>query len=219
MSVAEKIKVILEQLGFPPSFTESISLPADAAVSGFFSDTVKDIQGNTLGSFMLINVPPATPEPSIYSSSIIEARFMVQVEFINPQDFLKNISTNSACTILLDADFNFLNFQTGFFHFLTNEKTKTNYQLVTLFQFDINLVPTNIHSYEVTNDDDDNFRFYRIKENMMSFEDELLLIEFLKYRHNLSVIEIVPEFFIPSAYDFNSEDLAQRISLARMVNF
>lgn len=102
---------------------------------------------------------------------------------------------------------------------MTNEKTKTNYQLVTLFQFDINLVPTNIHSYEVTNDDDDNFRFYRIKENMMSFEDELLLIEFLKYRHNLSVIEIVPEFFIPSAYDFNSEDLAQRISLARMVNF
>lgn len=217
MSVAEKIKVILDQLGFPPSFTESISLPADAAVSGFFSETVKDIQGNTLGSFMLINVHPETPEHSIDSSSIIEVRFMVQVEFINPQDFLKNISTNSACTILLDADFNFLNFQTGSLHFLTNEKTKTTYQLVTLFQFDINLVPTNIHSYEVKNDD--NFRFYRTKENMMSFEDELLLIEFLKYRHNLSVIEIVPEFFIPSAYDFNSEDLAQRISLARMVNF
>lgn len=218
MSVAEKIKVILDQLGFPPSFTKSISLPADAAVSGFFSETVKDIQGNTLGSFMLINVHPATPAPSIDSSSIIEVRFMVKVEFINPQDFLKNISKNSACTILLDADFNFLNFQTESFYFLTNEKTKTNYQLVTLFKFDINLVPINIHSYEVTNDDD-NFRFYRTKENMMSFEDELLLIEFLKYRHNLSVIEIVPEFFIPSAYDFNSEDFTQRISLARMVNF
>lgn len=217
MSVAEKIKVILDQLGFPPSFTESISLPADAAVSGFFSETVKDIQGNTLGSFMLINIPPATHDPSIDCSVIIEPRFMIQIAFINPQEFLKKIATKSDCTILLDADFNFITFQTGTYQFLKNEKTNTNYQLMTLFQFDINLVPTNIHSYEVKNDD--NFRFYRTKENMMSFEDELLLIEFLKYRHNLSVIEIVPEFFIPSAYDFNSEDLAQRISLARMVNF
>lgn len=219
MTMLEKIKVIFNQLGFPQSFTDSISIPEDSMVSGFFSETVRDVQGNTLGSFMLINVPPATPDPSVDSSGIIETRFMIQVSFINPQDFLKNISTKSDCTILLDADFNFITFQTGTYDFLKNEKTNTNYQLITLFQFDINLVPINIQSYEIGNINEDNFRVSKTKENMMRLEDEFLLIEFLKYRHNPSVIEIVPEFFIPSAYNFNSEDFNQRISLARMFNF
>lgn len=219
MTMVEKIKVIFNQLGFPQSFTESISLPEDIMVSGFFSETVRDVHGNTLGSFMLVNVPPSTPDPSIDSSGVIETRFMIQVSFINPQDFLKNISTKPECTISLDADFNFITFQTGSYQFLKNEKTNTNYQLMILFQFDINLVPVNIQSYELGNNNEVSFRMNRTKENMMSLEDEFLLIEFLKHRHNPSVIEIVPEFFIPSAYNFNSEDFNQRISLARMFNF
>lgn len=54
---------------------------------------------------------------------------------------------------------------------------------------------------------------------LMPIADELLLVEFIRYKYSPEMIELIPEFTIPAAYDFTSADLERRIQLARMINF
>jgi hypothetical protein len=202
-----KIKETCLKLGFPEDFINCLHITDDEMDSVFCSVVINDSSGLPLCSVNFIN-----------TSQDDSKSFLMTFDFIHQQEFLKKLWNNDhSCSIMFDGDLNFVNLQSSSHLNITNEKTGKKYYLITTFQFDINSELHTIHSSEVSNGDEEPFHFNRIKENMLSIDDETILIEFIKYRHNPSIIETVPEFYIPSAYDFNSEEFKSRISLAKMM--
>jgi hypothetical protein len=97
------------------------------------------------------------------------------------------------------------------------EQLKYPYNMDIWFYFDINLdlLKFNIQGYS---DIGQNlFCIEKNKENFLPTSDELLLIEFLQYQYNPAIVAYVPEFYIPSAYDFNSDEFKIRIDLTKMI--
>jgi hypothetical protein len=53
-------------------------------------------------------------------------------------------------------------------------------------------------------------------KTLMSIEEELIFLKFYMNRENDILKEVLPEFFIESVYDFNSDAFAANLELAKM---
>jgi hypothetical protein len=209
-----KIKQNLLQLGFLQSFVDCLRfnhLYPDDKYSRIVEEII-DKNGIKLGH---LNISCAPEKNTRYISFC----------FAESQVFIQNISITTYnkerlytyCCVEFDLDFNFLYFSLFDNLYMKAEQLKYPYNMDIWFYFDINLdlLKFNIQGYS---DIGQNlFCIEKNKENFLPTSDELLLIEFLQYQYNPAIVAYVPEFYIPSAYDFNSDEFKIRIDLTKMI--
>lgn len=211
-----KIKQTLILLGFPQSFVDCLvlnNLYPDGKYSSIV-DYIFDTNGVKLGYLRI-------------SHSFDTKQRHIAFCFDEQQSFIKNLALTTYnkktlyayCCIQFDSDFNFLYFSLCDNLEIKADQLKYPYNIDIWFDFDINLdlIQFSIQGYSDTGQN--LFYIERVKENFLPMEDELLLIEFLQYQYNADVVNYVPEFYIPSAYDFNSEELKRRMLLVEMLQF
>lgn len=152
----------------------------------------------------------------------------LSLKFEHQQDILKKINLTTYdknnlycyCTLCFDKEYNFLYLNISDGLDIITDKLKYSFDIFIWFDFDINLDLQRIKVSGYTHSGAE-LLFYisKNKENILPIEDELLLIEFLQYQYNDDIVSYVPEFYIPSAYDFNSEDFKRRMVLIEMLEF
>jgi hypothetical protein len=150
----------------------------------------------------------------------------ISLKFEQQQEILKRINLTTYdkknlyryCTLYFDKKYDFLHLSISDGLEIITDKLKYSFDIFIWFDFDINLdlqrikVSGYTHSGTVLL-----FDINKSKETFLPIEDELLLIEFLQYQYNDDIVSYVPEFYIPSAYTFNSDEFNIRISLAKMM--
>jgi len=102
---------------------------------------------------------------------------------------------------------------------------KIDYMTCTLKLSDSNNPWSNKHFKRLFTFDSD-FNLINIKKNnqdvddisdSVCIQDELLLLRLLVSKPNSEVSQLFPEFYMPSVYDFNSEEFASRLKLANIL--
>lgn len=211
-----KIKQNLIQLGFPQSFVDCLRfnhLYPDNQYSRIVED-VLDHNGIKLAHLI---IKYSLEKNTIYISFCFE----------EPQVFIQNISITTYnkerlytyCCVEFDLDFNFLYLSLCDNLYIRTNQLKYPYNIDIWFYFDINLDLLKFHIQGYCDTGQHLFSIERNKEHFLPVADELLLIEFLKYQYNSDIVAYVPEFYIPSAYDFNSDEFKRRIVLVEMLAF
>lgn len=219
MEPYQKIKKTCLKLGFPQDFVDH--LPADIL------ECYNKYDDFNIGRFTVLD------DFNVKLCSItihhFKDKYSLWFEFISEQYFLKKIHlTNydktqnySFCRIDFDKNCDFLSLSINDGDEISDNQLPFNSCDVNIFfDFDINL---NIQEINVIGYDHKNsgtlFNITHNKENMLSIDDELLLIKFIFYMYNPEIVRYVPEFYIPSAYDFASPEFQSRILLAEMLMF
>lgn len=221
MTKYEKIKNTCYQLGFPSKFVNNFSELSIISEDSYntshpFRNVKYDIFDNNIKLCSL----------DIYEHDDQVISFF---NFVEEQDFLKklhltsydNIKLYSNCCIYFDKDYNFLSLSINDGLEITyNQLTQTvcDIAINVYFSFDIalNIKKIKVVGYNYNN----NVTFFEIThegDNLLPIDDELLLINFIFCMYNEDIVLCVPEFYIPSAYDFNSEEFKRRILLVKML--
>lgn len=120
--------------------------------------------------------------------------------------------------IIFDNNLNFVSLLLPYCFHAEHIYDDIEHDFVIFFKFDIDNQLMGIDHREFRESDE----FPVLSKSshlLMPLTDELLLIEFLRYKYSPEMIELIPEFTIPAAYDFKSADLERRIQLARMIKF
>lgn len=152
----------------------------------------------------------------------------ISLKFEQQQEILKRINLTTYdkknlyryCTLHFDKKYDFLHLSISDGLDIITDKLKYSFDIFIWFDFDINLDLQRIKVSGYTHSGTELlFDISKNKENILPIDDELLLIEFLQYQYNDDIIGYVPEFYIPAAYVFNSDEFNIRISLAKMMMF
>lgn len=219
MEPYQKIKKTCLKLGFPQDFVDRLP-----AVILDCNNKYDDLTIGRCTVFDDFNI-------NLCSISIhhFNDRCSLWFEFVSEQCFLKKMHlTNydktknySFCSIDFDKNYDFLSLSINDGDEISNNQSPFNSCDVNIFfDFDINL---NIQEIKVIGYDYKNsvtlFTITRNKEDILSIDDELLLIKFIFYMYNPEIVRYVPEFYIPSAYNFASPEFQSRILLAEMLMF
>lgn len=214
MTHQEKIKTICLTLGFPQEIVDCLLLknlyPPNIYTD--FAEDIVDINGISIGK---LRIGRGTENP-IY----------ITFSFFKPQDFIRKVTLThynkdiyTFCCINFDNNFEFLNFSVMDYIEIITTQLAYSYDIDIWFSFDIRL---NIQELYVTGYTDCGsnkiFEIQRDARDLLPIEDELLLIEFSRYKYNTEIVNYLPEFYVPSAYDFNSYDFQSRIILSKIIN-
>lgn len=106
-------------------------------------------------------------------------------------------------------------FDIEFVHFTCMAKKVSHYEKIdVMFDKNIELEYISFNSdYPKT----DTEVFKSRKENtLLSFDDEIILFQLLQ-NANLEVKELIPEYYIPAAYDFSSSNFVDRLKVFSML--
>jgi hypothetical protein len=214
-----KIKQTCSALGFPQEYLNCLYIEKFEIKKKYTEDDVITNEGFKLGSI------------HFGRSSDTDNNFII-FSFHEPQDFIeKHILTKynqkneptygSVCCLEFDDDFNLLTFEVSDCYSAYNEFHKAHFNLNIFLTYNHQLVLTKIRTISSMNTKKNHSTKLFDSEKLVSLPttDELLLLNFLRYSYTQSVIDIVPEFYIPSAYDFNSEDFKRRMVLVEMLEF
>ena len=222
MTKYEKIKNTCHALGFPSKFINNFS--DLSTISSESYNTSHPFINEKYDIFDNDNIKLCSLD--IYENDDHVISFFT---FVEEQDFLKkihltsygNTTLYSNCCIYFDNDYSFLSFSINDGLDITyNQLTQTvcDIAINVYFSFDIalNIEKVKVFGYNYNN----NETFFEMShegDNLLPIDDELLLINFIFCMYNEDVVLCVPEFYTPSAYDFNSESLQQRIKLSKML--
>ena len=214
-----KIKQTCSVLGFPQDFLNFLCIDKFEINTKYTEEDVLTDEGVKLGSIHLGR------------SNDTDNNFII-FSFHEPQNFIekhiltkynrKNDSTyNSVCYLEFDDDFNLLTFEVSDCYSSYNEVHQAPFNLNIFLIYNHQLVLTKIRTVASMNINKNHRTklFDSVKLVSLIPTDEILLLDFLRYSYTQSVIDIVPEFYIQSAYDFNSEDFKRRILLVEMLEF
>lgn len=211
-----KIKQTLSQLGFSRSIVESLT-------DSYFHYSTENEHFKHSKYIISESSNIKIFELELYEYNDYNT---ISLKFEHQQEILKKINLTSYhknnlycyCILYFDKEYNFLYLNISDGLDIITDKLKYSFDIFIWFDFDINLnlqrikVSGYTHSGTVLL-----FDINKSKENFLPIEDELLLIEFLQYQYDDDIVGYVPEFYIPSAYDFNSDEFKIRISLAKMI--
>lgn len=213
-NINKSVKNTCQQLGFPQEFVDCLDI-----------DSVLATENQQQDIFTLDSQYSGTVE-IIRKHTDVNNRYSICFTFDNPVDFLKKrtlfseIHEDSFCffNLVFDDDFNFVSFSLPYCFHSAHVYDNIEHDFVTFFKFDIDhqLVGTDLFEFR---EGTELPKISKSSTMLMPIADELLLAEFLRYKYSPDMIELIPEFTIPSAYDFTSADINRRIQLARMITF
>lgn len=213
-NINQSVKNTCQQLGFPQDFVDGLDIEAVLATEKQ-EQTILAINSNYCGSI------------EIYSKLIDNVNnhsicftFDHPVEFLETRSLFNQIHEDSFCffNLVFDNDFNFMSFSLPYCFHAEHVYNEIEHDFVIFFKFDINNKLIGVETHEFR-ESDEHPMTSKSSHLLMSPPDELLLVEFLRYKYSPDMIELIPEFTIPAAYDFTSADLERRIQLARMIKF
>ncbi len=213
-NINQSVKNTCQQLGFPQDFVDCLDIEAVLA-NEQQPQNILSSNSNYSGyieiySKLIDNVN----NHSIYFS------FDHPVEFLEKRSLFNQIHEDSFCSfnLIFDNDFNFMSFSLPYCFHAEHVHNEIGYDFVIFLKFDIDNQLMGVETREFQ-DSEEIQMISKSSHLLMPLVDELLLIEFLRYKYSPHMIELIPEFTIPAAYDFQSTDLERRIQLARMIKF
>lgn len=213
-NVNQSVKNTCQQLGFPQDFVDGLDIEAVLATEKQ-KQTILAINSNYSGSIeiysKLIN--------NVNNHSICFT-FDHPVEFLEKRSLFNQIHEDSFCffNLVFDDDFNFVSFSLPYCFHAEYVYNEIEHDFVIFFKFDIDNQLIGVENREFRENEELPMTS-KSSNLLMPIDDELLLVEFLRYKYSPEMIELIPEFTTPSAYNFTSADLERRIQLARMIKF
>lgn len=213
-NINQSVKNTCQQLGFPQEFVDSLDIEAVLAAEKQ-QKTILAINSNYSGDI------------EIYSKLIDNVKhhsicftFDHPVQFLEQRSLFSQIHEDSFCffNLIFDDDFNFVSFSLPYCFHAEHVYNEIEHDFVIFFKFDIDNQLMGVETREFRESEETPI-ISKSRHLLMPIADELLLVEFLRYKYSPDMIELIPEFTIPSAYDFTSADLQRRVQLARMIKF
>lgn len=87
-----------------------------------------------------------------------------------------------------------------------------------LFNNEFVLVGLSVKVYRINSRDDYLINITKKRDMLSSFDDEVFLLQ-VELNKNDTIEALLPEFYTPSAYDFNSVEFIDRLEVYRMLTF
>lgn len=117
-------------------------------------------------------------------------------------------------TLSLNRDFTLqsLKYMSSF-----KDKSGNNGSIELFFNNEFVLVDLSVKVYRI-NRDDYLIDITKKRNTLSSFEDEVFLLQ-VELNKNDEIEALLPEFYTPSAYDFNSEEFIDRLKVYSMLTF
>lgn len=214
ININQAVKHSCQQLGFPQEFVDSLDIEAVLAAEKQ-QKTILSINSNYSGSIDIHS--KLTDSVNTYSICVT---FDNPVEFLEKRSLFNQIHEDSFCffNLIFDHNFNFVSFSLPYCFHAEHVHEEIEHDFVIFFKFDIDNQLMGVEVREFRGNDEF-FMTSKSRHLLMPMADELLVVEFLRYKYSPEMIELIPEFTIPAAYDFTSSDLESRIQLARMMKF
>lgn len=119
---------------------------------------------------------------------------------------------SSTLSITFDCYFNILSVE--FKSTSTHNSVRSKIELT----FDHNLEPSSIYFHPFCDDTSGAYGWLKTKKTLCSLSEELLFFQ-ISQSKNDAVKDLLPEFYIPSAYDFKSEYLMDRLKLFEILKY
>jgi len=125
-------------------------------------------------------------------------------------DYAFSLKNKCKFTVEFDSNLNFLTLS-----ILSSRlnKSRTKFSFLSL-NFDTNLNCSSIEHIDQDND----YNLSKTVDTLSTYEDELMLFKIYESNRE-TLINDFPEFYIPAAYDFQSEQFANRIKVFLMLTF
>jgi hypothetical protein len=213
-NINQSVKNTCQQLGFPQEFVDSLDIEAVLAAEKQ-QKTILAINSNYSGS---IDIHSKLTD-SVNKHSIC-VTFDNPVDFLEKRSLFNQIHEDSFCffNLIFDNNFKFVSFSLPYCFHADHVYNEIEHDFVIFFKFDIDNQLIGVETREFRESEEIPM-ISKSSHLLMPIADELLLVEFLRYKYSPEMIELIPEFTIPAAYDFTSADLDRRIQLARMIKF